>query len=207
MKSFNTAVLFVGAVASDSTVSPIDKVIQMISDLQAKVIGEGEVAQKEYDKFAEWCEDNSRNLANEIKTQKAEVEQLQAAIEEATASISESETKIEELAASLAQDEAELKKAKDVRAKENKLFTKEEAELVTTIDMIGRAMGILEKELAKGSASMLQVKNASNLAQALQALIGASAINSADYSRLTALAQQDADDQEDTMGAPAAAAY
>merc|ERR1719326_417085 len=54
---------------------------------------------------------------------------------------------------------------------------------------------------------MLQVKNADNLAQALTTLVQASAINSADASRLTALVQQDADDDDDAMGAPAAAAY
>merc|ERR1719326_1409269 len=54
---------------------------------------------------------------------------------------------------------------------------------------------------------MIQVKRASNLAQALGALVQASAINSADATRLTALVQQDADDEDDSMGAPAAAAY
>merc|ERR1719359_866854 len=54
---------------------------------------------------------------------------------------------------------------------------------------------------------MLQTKNAASLAQALGALVQASAIDSADATRLTALVQQDADDDDDAMGAPAAAAY
>jgi len=207
MKHLCAASLVAAAAASGTSVSPIDKVIQMISDLQAKVIGEGEVAQKEYDKYSEWCEDNSRNLANEIKTQSGEVEALQATIEEETSHIAELKTKIEELAASLAQDEEKLASAKAVRAKEKKAFLAEEAELDSTIEVIGKAMTILEKEMAKGGASMLQLKNAGNLAQALGALVQASAINSADATRLSALVQQDADDEDDTMGAPAAAAY
>ena len=40
-------------------VSPIGKIVQMIGDLQAKVIKEGEEAQKVYSEFAEWCEDST----------------------------------------------------------------------------------------------------------------------------------------------------
>jgi hypothetical protein len=61
---FESAVLFIFAVlavspADASQVNPIEKILEMISDLQAKVIKEGEDAQKEYDEYAEWCEDRS----------------------------------------------------------------------------------------------------------------------------------------------------
>merc|ERR1719408_569478 len=81
--------------------SPIAKVIQMISDLQSKVIGEGEVAQKEYDEFSEWCEEQSKNLQFEIKTGTATVEELKATIESETAKIGELSSTIEELAAAI----------------------------------------------------------------------------------------------------------
>lgn len=41
-------------------VSPIEKIIEMISDLQSKIIKEGEGVQKVYAEFAEWCEDESK---------------------------------------------------------------------------------------------------------------------------------------------------
>ncbi len=41
--------------------------------LEAKIIEEGKVAQGEYDEYAEWCEDTSKDLQYEIKTGKAEV--------------------------------------------------------------------------------------------------------------------------------------
>ena len=40
----------------------IQKVIAMITDVEKKAMDEGVVAQKEYEKYAEWCEDTSRNL-------------------------------------------------------------------------------------------------------------------------------------------------
>jgi len=57
--------------------------------LQAKVIGEGEEAQKAYDEYSEWCEDRSTNLGFEIKTGKANVAELQATIEADTSRIAE----------------------------------------------------------------------------------------------------------------------
>merc|ERR1719478_1381702 len=142
----------------------------MISDLQAKVLGEGEASQKEYDEFAEFCEDTARNSQNEIKTGKASVEELTATIEEETANTAALNTKIEELTESIATDEADLKAATEVRTKEQADFAKEEKELVATIDVINRAVGILEKEMAKSGASMLQLKNAQGVEQALVVL-------------------------------------
>merc|ERR1719321_2493138 len=76
---------------------PISKIISMLSDLQAKIIKEGEVAQKEYDEYAEWCEDKSKDLQYEIKTGNAQVEELKAVIAKETATISALAEEIEQL--------------------------------------------------------------------------------------------------------------
>jgi len=188
--------------------SPIAKVIQMISNLQSKVIGEGDVAQKEYDEFAEWCEEQSKNLQFEIKTGKSTVEELKATIESETAKISELTSKIEDLAAEITKDEADLKAATDIRKKEEADFVAEEKELVDTIDTLSRALQILEREMAKG-ASMMQLKNANSITEALKVLVQGAALNSADASRLTALVQSSSEDEsdDDSLGAPAPDAY
>merc|ERR1719271_919664 len=90
---------------------PISKVFEMLADLQAKIIKEGTEAQKTYDEFTEWCEDRSTNIGFEIKTGKAEVEDLKAAIEKADSQITALSTKIEEISESTAKDEAALKAA------------------------------------------------------------------------------------------------
>merc|ERR1719253_1072848 len=80
---------------------------------------------------------------------------------------------------------------------------------VKNANMLERAIGILERELSKGGASMLQVKNANNVAQALVVMVQAAVINSEDAQKLTAFLQssQKAEDSDGEMGAPAAAAY
>merc|ERR1719390_381805 len=148
------------APASASQASPIEKILEMISDLQAKVIGEGADAQKAYDEHAEWCEDRSTELGFEIKTGKANVAELKATIEEETATAGALETKIEELSNDIQTDEADLDAATKIREKEAADFAAEEKELTEVISMLERATGILEKEM-KGAAgaSMLQLKN------------------------------------------------
>merc|ERR1719199_316930 len=99
--------------------NPIAKVIELLSNLQAKVIKEGEEEQKLYDEFAEWCEDESKQKQFEIKTGKAEKEKLEAIIAKATADIEDADTRIGELSAQIATAEADLKSATEIRKKEN----------------------------------------------------------------------------------------
>jgi vacuolar-type H+-ATPase subunit I/STV1 len=202
-----TVLLGLVACSQAAEVNPIGKVLQMISDLETKVIGEGENAQKLYGEFAEFCEDRSRDLGFSIKTNKGEIADLKASIEESSAHIESSTAKIEELSASIASDEADLKAATDIRKKEEVDFLAEQKELEEIIDTLGRAATILTREMQKGGASMLQLKNVRNVADALKVMVEASAMNSADAERLTALVQttQNSDDADD--GAPAAAVY
>jgi len=192
--------------------NPISKVIEMLSDLQQKIIKEGEAAQKEYDEFSEWCEEGARNLQFEIKTGKASVEELTATIDQATSDISVKEGEIEGLVQTISTDEADLKAATEIRAKENKDFVAEETDLVESVDILGRAITVLEREMAKhGGAALIQSSKIQDLASAMKALVEASEISSGDASRLTALVQSNqagADsDGDDDMGAPDPAAY
>merc|ERR1719183_2124646 len=189
--------------------NPIEKIVQMIGDLQAKVIGEGEQAQKEYDEYAEWCEDRSTNLGFEIKTGKADKAELEATIEEETSSSAALETKIEELSNDIKTDEADLNAATKIREQEASDFAAEEKELTEVISMLERATSILSREMAKSGASMLQLKSATSITQALNVMVQASVLSSADASRLTTLVQtqQESDDSDEASGAPAASVY
>merc|ERR1719480_36681 len=141
----------------------------------------------------------------------SEAESLQAAIAEESATLSTLQAKVEELAASLAANDGDVKAATTVRNKEAADFAAEEKELMETIDTLGRATSILEREMNKGGAAMMQLKNAGSFAKAMDAMVQASMIGTGDASKLTALLQQsqkagDADDDE-APGAPDGAVY
>jgi len=195
--------------AHAETTDPIAKVLQMIGDLEGKIISEGNDAQKVYDEFSEFCEDRSRELGFEIKEGKAGVKDLSAAIEKETATAESLNAKIEELSSAIAADEADLQSATDIRKKEQAAFEAEEKELVETIGTVERAIGILEKELSKSGAAMVQLKNVNNVVDALTVMLQAESISSADASKLTAFLQdtESSEDSSDSLGAPAAAVY
>merc|ERR1719264_685812 len=193
--------------ASANEVSPIAKVLQMISDLQAKILAEGSEAQKVYEEFTEFCEHRSKDLGYEIKTGKTDKGELEASIAKEIATASSLTEKIDELAGSIAADEGDLKAATAIRTKENADFTAEESELMEVIDMLKRAIGILEREMAKGGAAMLQVKNAGSIVQAISTLVQAASLSAQDGAKLTALIQNSQEAADDDTGAPAAAVY
>eukprot|EP00428_Durinskia_dybowskii_P013305 CAMPEP_0170220870 /NCGR_PEP_ID=MMETSP0116_2-20130129/10123_1 /TAXON_ID=400756 /ORGANISM="Durinskia baltica, Strain CSIRO CS-38" /LENGTH=705 /DNA_ID=CAMNT_0010471549 /DNA_START=77 /DNA_END=2192 /DNA_ORIENTATION=+ len=197
------AATLVGARAEEN---PIGKVLQLMSDLQAKILKEGEGAQKVYAEFAEWCEERSKELSFEIKTGKSEISELKATIDDQTSTVGSLEARLEELTAELMKDEADLKAATHIRDGEHKVFLASEKELSETIDTLQRAVGILEREM-KGGASMMQLKSAGNLAQALSVLVEASKISTADAGQITALLQRSGRGEEEDVGAPAGAVY
>merc|ERR1719456_666305 len=203
-----SVVLLALLLAPPTAASPIAKVIQMLSDLQAKILKEGQESQKVYEEFAEYCEDTSKDLGFAIKTGKTEAADLQATIDSETAKINALEAKIEETAAAIQVDEKDLKAATEIREKEAADFKATETELSETIDVIERAIAILEREMAKG-ASMLQLQSAGSVVEALKVLVSGSALSSADASRLTALVQSSSseDEGEGDVGAPDPAVY
>merc|ERR1719254_341028 len=175
----------------NTAVNPVEKVLMMLSDLERKIIKEGEVAQKTYTEFAEWCEDRSRNVGFEIKDGKAEVAEETATIESSTSEIASLNAKIEELADALTVDEADLKAATEIRAKEAADFAATQKDLVETIDTLERAILILEREMKKGGAAMVQMqRRGNNLAKALSVMVDAAMLGNEDAAKLTALVQE-----------------
>jgi len=211
-----------GKSAVQTNTNPIAKIIELISNLQAKVIKEGEEEQKIYEEFAEWCEDEAKQKQFEIKTGEGEKEGLEATIAKANADIDDADAKIEELSNALSTNAADLKAATEIRNAEQADFAKLEADLVDTVDILERAIGILEREMAKNpAAALLQQRNAqpgspaAYLVNSLKTVLEATSFPLKDTQKLTAMLQtredsgdKDAEAAEDAMmGAPDPAAY
>merc|ERR1719207_441394 len=101
-----------------SEVNPIQKIIQMLSGMQAKVIADGEAEQKAYEEYFEWCDDSSKEKQFAIETAKGEAEDLSATIEKAASDQESLSTKIEELSSEIGTNEADVKAATEIRNKE-----------------------------------------------------------------------------------------
>merc|ERR1719273_1801494 len=196
-----TALAALTPVAIADEGSAIDKVVDLLSGMEAKITKEGEAASKAHTDFMEFCDDRSANLGFDIKTETAEVADLKAVIGKESAIGDDLPLKIDELAASIAKAEADLDAATKVRAKEAADFAAEEKELLEIIDMLDRAITVLQREMAKSGASMLEIKNANTVAEALDVMVKASMFSTADASRITSLLQNSEDADSNDVGA------
>merc|ERR1740122_650524 len=169
------------------------------------------VEAKAYSEYVEWCDDTSKNTAFAIQTATKSKAQLEAKIQELTSDIQAAGSAIDGLASDIATAGSELKDATAVRGKESADFVASETELMESIDAIGRAISILDKEMAKNPAAFAQIdpENMNAALQAFRAILDAAALSSSDQQKLTALvqSQQSDDADDDELGSPAAAAY
>jgi len=189
--------------------NPMSKVIELMDDCAAKVKADGDAEAKAYKEYFEWCDDVAKNTQFEIKTAKANKEELEAKLGELGASIGASNTKIDELSGAIAADTAELKDATALREKEAADFAASEEELMADLDTLDRAIAILEKEMAKNPAAFAQIdsRDSAKIVQALAAIVDAAAFTGSDKNRLVALVQHQSDDSDEELGAPAAKVY
>jgi hypothetical protein len=191
-------------------VSPIEKILQLLGDLQAKIINEGEEVERLFEEFTDYCKDTSKDTQFEIQTAEASAERFSASVDDASAQITELESKIDSLSSSVSTNSKDLASATEIRKAEKADYDKADAELAETVDMLRRAIGIIENSMKGGS--FLQVgPSMQEVSDALSALVGAEGVRGVsvqDQQRLQAfLQQQEGDEDLQPAGAPAPAAY
>lgn len=106
--------------------NPIEKAVQMISNLQQMILSQAADAQKTYRKYTAYCEERSQNLMYDIKGEKAEVSSLKAVISSNTAAIGVLRAKIEEISSEISSIDDQEKAADAMRVKEASNFGSEE---------------------------------------------------------------------------------
>ena len=206
------ALLFAAApatLADKAVANPLGTVLSLTDELAAKVTKEGEVELKAYTEYFEWCDDTAKTGEHAIKTASSDKAKLEAKIAELSSDIKASTGTIEELAAAIAQAEAELKDATLIREKEAADFAASEHELMDAVDTLGRAIGVLEKEMSKNPAALAQVDTTSmaSTLKAISTVLDAAAFPGSDQKKLMAFVQAQQGDEDEELGAPAAATY
>jgi len=213
--SFATALVALLAASAKAEVSvsdPLGTTIALLDDLAVKVKAQSSAAEKAAAEYADWCKSKITNTGFDIETGEAAKEDLEAAVAKTTANVGVESSKIDELSASILADETDLKGAEDVRKTEEATFSSSEAELVDSIETLSRATAILEREMSKNPAALVQLDNTNmeSMIKSLTAVINAASFANSDRKKLLALVQarQESDTQDDdSLGAPTAAAY
>jgi septal ring factor EnvC (AmiA/AmiB activator) len=146
----------VSASSASSHVSPVQKVIQLIEDMEVKVKKDLEASTLEFEEFAKLCDDEAAQKDFAIKNTKEQISALTASIEDASAKNDDLESKIQALTTSISESEDELASAISLREKEHADFLATEKDMLETVDQLTGATTELQK---KQQAGFMQLTN------------------------------------------------
>merc|ERR1719473_407941 len=153
-KALISLVVIMAAQASD--VSPVEKVVTMLEDLQTQVVVEGKAEAKTYDKFACFCKDMTNEKTDAITAGEDKSADLSAAIDQDTSDRADLDEQIKELNEKIDKLDKSMKLAKEKRAGEKAEFDAVFAELSKGLTDLGNAVKTLK---ASAPASMLAIKS------------------------------------------------
>jgi len=203
------AALLAPCFGAKTSVSPVQKVIQLLDDFKTKVEAEGKASTDDFGQYAKWCDDEADAKTHAIEETNVEVGNLKAAISEAEGTITTLTTHIEELTGAISATEAELSKATSGREEGKGTFETAEEELSDTVSTLGHDYTLIKKEMA-GAASFAQVaasnSKVSQIVDRLKKIVEANWVTTHDKKAVSAFLQQkaDAEDAAEDLQAPAA---
>merc|ERR1719473_410954 len=194
--------MLVGASAGRSaqSISPVQKVIELLEENKVKIANDLAAEEKEMAEYTEYCDKQSSELGYAIKTATSKIEDLTATIEECTSKIPMYEDEIATLGTDVASKQKQLYEATELRKKEQADFKASEAELVTAVDQLDRAVNIIKREMpsfAQMPAGSKQRKGVEVAMKVLQKIIDSEAISVGTRRQLTGLLQSGSMASED----------
>ena len=135
--------LATGLRLSTQTSSPVEKVVELINELKAKIEADGAMEQKTYDKFACWCEKTTQRKADSIDAGKALIGTTTTSILTLKGAIAVLASEISEHEAEIAKNNDEMKKLTGIREKENADYQEDKAYKETAISSLHQAIEVL----------------------------------------------------------------
>merc|ERR1719316_131680 len=135
------------AQGAKAKVSPVQKVIQLIDDMAAKVTKEDNELKAGFEEYAKFCDDQATEKTYAIKDGKEQSEELTATITDNSAKIEAETATISDLSTTISDTEGELSTATALRAKEKETFLATEKEMIGTVGELSGATKALKESL------------------------------------------------------------
>jgi hypothetical protein len=152
-----------------AAVTPIEKVITLLGDLQKQVKDEGTAEAETYDKFACFCKDKETETADAISTGETDIETMTADLLELEAKKSQLSATIQELTEKIGVAEAALEEMTKIREKEHAIYEVAFADATSAVDALIKAIGHLEDSKTAG---LLEVKHEVQKSLTLASAVG-----------------------------------
>jgi len=157
--------------AERSTVTPVQQVIGLISELKKEVTQEGVKQADTYAKFACFCKDKSTAVSDNILKGKDELTKLSCKFEEASAQIKEKQEKLKKAINKKVELKNEYTDAKARLTRETGQYEKSDADMAEAISSLEKAITSLESSQPAATGFMVTkqaVKRNLALAEAMR---------------------------------------
>jgi len=160
-----TLIILAGlALGEQARVTPIQKVLQLMSDMVAKGTREKNDEAVRFSAFSQWCTNTQRTKSDEIAAGNQKMEELNALIDKKTVEIKKLTDRILELEEDVGRWKTDQKSATDVRKMEEADYTATLTDYSESIDAIAGAIEVLKKQAynrnqAELVQALLQVKS------------------------------------------------
>eukprot|EP00929_Paragymnodinium_shiwhaense_P018059 TRINITY_DN127_c1_g2_i1.p2 TRINITY_DN127_c1_g2~~TRINITY_DN127_c1_g2_i1.p2 ORF type:complete len:678 (-),score=330.87 TRINITY_DN127_c1_g2_i1:132-2165(-) len=164
------------AAASETSVTPIAKVLTLLEEYKAKGISEKKDEEVKYSAFNRWCIDTTRIKNNEIEDGTSRMAALNAAIEKGAATIRSLTSRIQELDEDVGRWTKDKSSASAVREKEATDFRATALDYGESIDALAGAIVVLKKQAydrSQAEGALLQVKKQARIPMKTKAALTA----------------------------------
>jgi len=158
MRGALCAVLLLAVGSHATAVTPVQKVIQMLQDMLAKGTAERKDEQTRFAEYKTFCKDTSSDKGYAIQTEKADIEQLNAAISKASSDVMVAAKEIAGHDADITTWTADRTEATRTRKEAHAVFQETHGDYTGAISAVERALSTLKAGNAP-AASLLQVSS------------------------------------------------
>jgi hypothetical protein len=139
-------------------VTPVEKVIAMVEELQAKVSAEGKAEATTYDAFACFCKSKTDEKIKAISEEEQTLSDLQSEIKKLSSKRDQLDQDIQDLTEEIADHEHFLATAEDIRKEERATFEASDLDLEKSVHQLDVAVNML-----KSSEGFLQGRSAAKV--------------------------------------------
>jgi len=188
------------ACALASSVTPVQKVIQLLQNMHTKGTKEKRDEQVQYSAFAQWCTDTKAETKADMANSEEDIEMATAEIEKAQSVAADLTVAIEKNEKDTATYQGDQNAATKVRQIEREDFEKLHRDYSESVDALRRAIDVLK-------AQNFDRKQAAEALLQVRSKVAAAAVDPSMQRLEAALAQDDDDDANLAVEAPEANAY
>jgi len=136
----------VSALQQNLSVSPVQKVVQLLQNMQATATEEMQNEEVSFAAFKTFCDGTLKRKAGEIAEENDQIEALQASIQKNVADADGFAQRASQISQEVTAHEQNLKEQKEERAAEKEEYAATHRDLSESVDALGRAISVLQKQ-------------------------------------------------------------